>query len=165
MRTLYFCSVVFSFFSSPNLSCHKLNVYHTCTPYCEFTMQAETRCARLAENTGCKKSPKIRHRTTLSCNIFATKAHTDNRKKNLLISNISSTCSDNMVNFGTLAAEIGLGVWGTPANFNGFYVLQKYCRVLQQWASAKLCGVEQRAPPVFGRQPSRWASAHILVLS
>jgi len=28
-----------------------------------------------------------------------------------------------MVNFGPLAAEIGSGVWGTPANFNGFHVL------------------------------------------
>ena len=28
-----------------------------------------------------------------------------------------------MVNFGTLAAEIGPVVWGTPANFNGFRVL------------------------------------------
>ena len=28
-----------------------------------------------------------------------------------------------MVNFGLLAAEIILGVWGTPANFNGFRVL------------------------------------------
>jgi len=28
-----------------------------------------------------------------------------------------------MVNFGLLAAEIGLPVWGTPANFNGFRVL------------------------------------------
>jgi len=28
-----------------------------------------------------------------------------------------------MVNFGPLAAEIGLVVWGTPANFNGFRVL------------------------------------------
>jgi len=28
-----------------------------------------------------------------------------------------------MVNFGPLAAEIGLPVWGTPANFNGFRVL------------------------------------------
>jgi len=27
------------------------------------------------------------------------------------------------VNFGPLAAEIGLPVWGTPANFNGFRVL------------------------------------------
>jgi len=44
-------------------------------------------------------------------------------EKNLLNSNTSSTCSDNMVNFGPLAAEIGLPVWGTPANFNGFRVL------------------------------------------
>jgi len=28
-----------------------------------------------------------------------------------------------MVNFGPLAAEIGSGIWGTPANFNGFCVL------------------------------------------
>jgi len=31
--------------------------------------------------------------------------------------------SHNMVNFGPLAAEIGLLVWDTPANFNGFCVL------------------------------------------
>jgi len=28
-----------------------------------------------------------------------------------------------MVNFGSLAAEIGSGFWNTPANFNGFCVL------------------------------------------
>jgi len=44
-------------------------------------------------------------------------------QKNLLNSNASSTCPHNMVNFGPLAAEIGLPVWGTPANFNGFRVL------------------------------------------
>jgi len=33
------------------------------------------------------------------------------------------TPSHSMVNFGPLAAEIGLPVWGTPANFNGFRVL------------------------------------------
>ena len=38
----------------------------------------------------------------------------DNRKKNLLSSNMS---------FGPLAAEIGPVVWGTPAHFNGFRVL------------------------------------------
>jgi len=41
----------------------------------------------------------------------------------LLSSNISSTCSHNMVNFGPLVAEIGPVVWGTPSNFNGFRVL------------------------------------------
>jgi len=44
-------------------------------------------------------------------------------EKNLLNSDMSSTCPDNAVNFGWLAAEIGSGVWGTPANFNGFRVL------------------------------------------
>jgi len=41
----------------------------------------------------------------------------------LLSSNMSSRCPHNMVNFGPLAAEIGLPVWGTPAIFNGFRVL------------------------------------------
>ena len=57
-----------------------------------------------------------------------------------------------MANFGPIAADIGPVVWGTPANFNGFRVLAAlYCTALQYWASAKLRGVEQRAPPIFGR--------------
>jgi len=70
-----------------------------------------------------KKSPSGHHPTTLSGYIFATKACIDNRKKNLLSSNISSTCPYNMVNFGPLAAEIFSLVWGTPGNFNGFRFL------------------------------------------
>jgi len=56
---------------------------------------SETCCTRLAENTGRKKVAKNRHLGTiaqLSGYIFATKAHIDNRKKNLLSSNMSSTC-------------------------------------------------------------------------
>jgi len=57
-----------------------------------------------------------------------------------------------MVNFGPLTAEIGSRVWGTPANFNGFRVLSSILHgTLVQWASAKLCGAEQRAPLIFGR--------------
>ena len=74
-----------------------------------------------------KKSPSRHHRTTLSGYIFATKAHIDNRK-NLLSSNISSTCPHNMANFGPLAAEIGPVVSGMPANFNGFCVLAALLR-------------------------------------
>ena len=40
-------------------------------------------------------------------------------EKNLLNSNMPSTCSRIMANFGPLTAETGWGVWGTPANFNG----------------------------------------------
>jgi len=149
-----------------------------------------------------KKSPCVHHRTTLSSYIFATKAYVDNGK-NLLNSNIYSTCPLSMANFGPLTAEIGWRVWGTQANVNGFRVLASllqrrrspeanqtlhdlrpspglvhyiyifggscpvteichvqnslcvqvlcspilaalpYCTALQQWASAKLCGVVQ----------------------
>jgi len=40
-----------------------------------------------------------------------------------------------MVNFGSLSAEIGSLVWGTPANFNGFRVL---ALLLQQHRSTEV---------------------------
>jgi len=68
---------------------------------------------------------------------------------------IPSTCFHNIANFGPLTAEIGLPLWGTLANFNGFRVLAALLHgtpvVGPLWASAKLCGVEQWAPPIFGR--------------
>jgi len=70
-----------------------------------------------------QKSPSEHHRTTLSGYVFTTKAHIDNRKKNLLSSNISSRCPYNMVNFGPLTAEIDWQVWGTPSYFNVYRVL------------------------------------------
>jgi len=50
-----------------------------------------------------------------------------------------------MVNFGLLTAKICWRVWGTPANFNGFLVLAALLH------GTLLVGVEQRAPPIFGR--------------
>ena len=79
---------------------------------------SEMYCTRLAEDTGCKKSPKNlasgQHRTILSGCIFATKACIDNGE-NLSNSNIFSRRPHNMPNFGPLMAEIGLPVWGTTA--------------------------------------------------
>jgi len=69
-----------------------------------------------------KKSPSGNHPTNLSGYIFTTQAYIDNRK-NILSSNISSTCPHNMVNLGPLAVEICWRVWGTPAYFNWFRVL------------------------------------------
>jgi len=54
--------------------------------------------------------------------IFATEARIDNQKK-LVKQQCLPIYPYNMVNFGTLADEIVLLVWGTPANFNGFRVL------------------------------------------
>jgi len=49
-------------------------------------------------------------------------------EKNLLSSNMFSTCPHNMANFVPLAADIDPVVWGTPANFNWFRVLAALLR-------------------------------------
>jgi len=74
------------------------------------------------KNTGRKNSPSVHHRTTSSGYIFAIKVCIDSRT-NILNSNIFPTCPHNMVNFGPLTAEIGSGVWVTPANLREFRVL------------------------------------------
>jgi len=110
---------------------------------------------------GRQKSPSGHHCTTLSAYIFATKACIDNRKKNLLSSNISSTCPHNMVNFGPLAAEILSLAWGTPGTFNGFRVLAALLH------GTLVVGVSHTAALNRGRhlysagRPSRWALAHL----
>jgi len=98
-----------------------------------------------------QKPPSEHHPTILSGYIFPTKACIHNRKKNLLSSNISSTCPHNMVNFGSLAAEIVSLVWGTPGNFNGFRVFGSVTAWHSSSGRQPNCGVEQRAPPTFGR--------------
>ena len=62
-----------------------------------------------------QKWPSAQHRTTFSgyAYIFTTKARIDNRK-NLLNSNVFTTCPHNMVNFGPLTAEFRWRVWGIP---------------------------------------------------
>jgi len=98
---------------------------------------------RLAGNAGRKQSPSAHHRTTLSGYIFATKARIDNLKKKLVKHQYtSSTCPDNMVNFGPLATEIDPVVWaryGAPQLIStGFASWQCYCTAVEYWASAKL---------------------------
>jgi len=91
--------------------------FHTwCGLSANLGCRSETCCTRLTENTGRKNRQKFAT-CAPSYNFiglyFATKACIDNRKKNLLNSNISQTRPHNMVNFGPLAAEIGALVWGT----------------------------------------------------
>jgi len=85
-----------------------------------------------------KNSPSGHHRTNLSGCIFVTKACIDNQNK-VLSSNISSTCPQNMADSGPLTAEIGSGVWGTPASFNGFRQLARYCHDVTHRRPTELC--------------------------
>ena len=129
-----------------------------CVLSANLECRSEMCCTRFAGNTGRKKLPSQHHRTTLSGCIFTTKACID-----LLSTSTSSTCPRNMVNFGPLTAEIGSGVWGTPANFNGFRVLVALLH------GSLVVGVSQTAALNRGRhlclagRPSDWALAYILV--
>ena len=80
--------------------------------------------------------------------------------KKLLSSNISSTCSHNMVNFGPLAAEICPVPWGTSANFNGFRVLARHPSIGRQ---PNFAALNKGRHLYSAGRPSRWTFAHILV--
>jgi len=69
--------------------------------------RSEMYCTRLAGNAGPKKSSKIHYLGTIAqpCRQCPRNEGIDNRKK-LVKYNASPTCPRNMVNFGTLAAEI-----------------------------------------------------------
>jgi len=82
-------------------------------------------------------------------------------EKNLLNSNTSSTCPDNIVHFGLLTAEICWQVWGTPANFNGFRILAALLH--GSGRQPNLEAFNRNSHLYSAGRPSRWALAHILV--
>jgi len=95
-------------------------------PCANLECRFEMCCMHLAGNTGPKIAKKIRHLGIIAqfCQAISSQLrHVSTIGKKLINSNISPTCPHNMVNFGELTAEIHSGVWGTPANFNGFRVL------------------------------------------
>ena len=105
---------------------HCVNKHSWCGLSANLGCRSETCSKRLAENAGRKKTPKSRHLRSIVHLCRATSLqlrHISTIGKNLLSSNVFSRCPHNMVNFGLQSAEIGLSVWGTPANFNGFCIL------------------------------------------
>jgi len=133
MRTLYFCPVSSSkfflsssWFSSPNLSGHRLDVYHTSTHGVALVRIKNASLQCTARGSLKIQDAKSCHLGTIAqlCQAVSSQLrHVSTIGKNVLNSNTSSTCPHNMVNFSPLTAEFGLRVWGTPANFNGFRIL------------------------------------------
>jgi len=84
----------------------------------------------------------VHHFTTLSGCIFPNKACIDNRNlEKTCETAVSSPCLHSMANFGPLTAEIGLGVWGTPANLDGFVFCLRYCSDVAYRRLTKLCTI------------------------
>ena len=93
-------------------------------------------------------SSKLRHVSTIG-------------KKNLLNRNTSSTCPDNMVNFGLVTAEIVSLVWGTPANFNGFHVLATLLHGTLAVGVSQTAALNRGRHLYYAGRPPRWTLAHI----
>jgi len=85
---LWFLLLHFFFFSSPNLSGRRVDVYHTSTR-CGFSANLGSKAWDVLHMARWKyrmqkwrkKSPSRHHRATLLGCIFATKVYIDNRKK------------------------------------------------------------------------------------
>ena len=123
-----------------------------------------TACTRLAENTERKKVVKNRHLGTIAqlCRAISSQLRQlSTTGKKLLSSNMPSRCPYNMVNFGPLTAEIGSGVWGTPANFNVFRVLAALLHGSE--CQPNFAALNRGRHLCSAGRPSRWALAHILV--
>jgi len=121
-------------------------------------------CSRLAANTGRKKVAKICHLGTISqlCRAISSQLrHVSTIGKNLLSSNISSTCPHNMVNFDPLVAEIISLVWSTPGNFIGFRVLAALLHGTLVVAVSQTAALNRGRHLYSAGRPSRWALAHI----
>ena len=110
-----------------------------------------------------KKSPSGHHPTTLSGYIFA-KACIDNREKNSLSSNISSTCPHNMVNF-ELRPTSG---WDRFVTLGHPYTFQRVSRlgsvIARQCSSGhqpNFAAMNRGRHLCLAGRPSRWALAHI----
>jgi len=167
---MWFLLLSIFLFSSPNLRRRILDVCHTSTHGVALVRISDAGLKRAARGSLKYRTQKLAKKSPSGqiaqlCRAISSQLrHVSIIGKNLLSSNISSTCPHNMVNFGVLSAEIVSLVWDTRANFNGFLVLAALLHgslvvVVRPNFAAWNRGRHLYSP---GR-PSRWASAHILV--
>jgi len=141
MWFLLSCSSFF-FISSPIFSRRRLDVYHTSTHGVALVRiwNAGLKCAV----RGSLKVQDAKNRQKFAIcapshnfvGLFLQLRHASTIGKNLLNSNISSTCSHYIVNFDPLTAEIGSGPQQISTRFASWL---RYCTDVAQRKSTKLC--------------------------
>jgi len=113
-------------------------------------------CTRLAEiYTGCKNDAKNRLLRTIGqlCRPISSQLrHASTIGKNWLNSNISSRCPHNMVNFGSLAAEISWRVCRTQQISMRFESWLRYRTDIAQRRWTKLCTMFDRLLSCYAMQ-------------
>jgi len=127
--------------------------------------RSETCCMRLAENTGCKKSPKICHLRTITQLCWAISSqlrHVSTVGEKLVKQQYVLHMSSQ---YGELRPTSGWNHFvglGHPSKFQRVSCLGSITAQHSGSGHQPNCGVEQRAPPIFGRA-AHWALAHIVV--
>jgi len=118
----------------------------------------------LAGNAGPKNRQKIRHLGTIAqvCRAISSQLrYISTIGKNLLSSNISSTRSHNMVNFGPVAAEI-FGEFGEPLQISTVSRLGSVtARHSSSGRQPNFAALNRGRHLYSAGRPSRWALAHI----
>jgi len=127
--------------------------FHTwCGLSANIECRSEMCCTWLVENTGCKKSPSGHVPITqLYRAISSQLRHVSTIGKNLLSSNISSSCPYNMVNLWPTSGWDRFVSLGHPYKFQRVSCLGSVTARHSCIGRQPNCGVQQRAPPIFGR--------------
>ena len=124
---------------------------------------------RNAENAGPKKVAKNRHLGTIAqlCRAISSQPRHVSTIGKMLSSNISSTYPHNMVNFGPLAADIVSLVWGGHPNL--FQRVSRLGSVIARHSSSgrqpDFAALNRGRHLYSAGRPSRWALAHVLIIS
>ena len=125
---LWFLLSFFFFFSSPNLSRRRLDVYHTSTHGVALVLIWDAGLKRAARGSLKIQDAKYRQKFAIWAplhnfvGLYLRNQGTYRQSERKLLNSNISTCPYNMLNFGRLTAEIDLSVRGTPANFNKFRI-------------------------------------------
>ena len=123
---LSFYLLLFLAYSQPSqIVC--LPYFHTwCGLSANLRRRSETCCTRLAENTGSKKSSKIRHLGTITqlCRAICLQLkHTYRQSEKSVKQQCLPHMSSQYGKLRPLTAEIVSVIWGTPHNVNRFRAL------------------------------------------
>jgi len=141
------------FYSSPNLSGRRLDVYHTSTHGVALVRIKDAgpkRAARGSLKIQDAKIAKKCHLGTIAqiCPAISSQLrHISTVGKKLVKQQYLSHTSSQYGELGELAAEIGSLVWGTLANFKGFWVfaaLGPYCSDVAHRRPTNLCTIFDR---------------------
>jgi len=168
----FFCLLLLSSsFSSPNLSHRRLDVYHTFHTWCGLSAnlrcRSETCCTRLAENTGRKKSSKIRHLGTIAQLCWAITSqlrHVSTIGKKLVK---QQYLLHMFPQYGELWPTSGWdrsGSLGHPCKFQLVSRLGSItARISSSGHQPNFAALNRGRHLYSARRPSHWALAHILL--